>query len=209
MARPVTISDEQILDAAREVFLEEGFTAQTARIAARAGVSEGSLFNRFKTKAGLFLAAIGIPLVAPWHETLDRLSGKGDLRKNLVEIFRQMLDHDAKVMPRVMMLWASKGGARLSPPEIMKHLSREPGMEVPPPIRDIMKLGEFFAREMELRRMRRCDPRTAAIVFDSVVRSASLMGMLGAVPGIEIEPRDLPAALVKFLWPSFDPSPKR
>jgi hypothetical protein len=62
---------------------------------------------------------------------------------------------------------------------------------------------------MELRRMRRCDPRTAAIAFDSVVRSASLMGMLGAVPGIEIEPRDLPAALVKFLWPSFDPSPKR
>jgi hypothetical protein len=41
MARPVTISDEQILDAARAVFTEKGPRATTAEIAERAGVSEG------------------------------------------------------------------------------------------------------------------------------------------------------------------------
>jgi len=207
MARPVTISDEQILDAAREVFLEEGFTAPTARIADRAGVSEGSLFNRFKTKVGLFFAAIGVPMVSPWHETLDRFSGQGDLRKNLVEIFRQMLAHEAQVMPRIMMLWASKAGARTSPPEMLRRMAREAGMEAPPPIQDVLRLAAFFTREIELGRMRRCDPKAAAIVFDSVVRSASMMRMLGAVPGTE--GRDLPPAIVEFLWPSFAPTPKR
>ena len=51
MARPTVIRDEQILDAARIVFLERGVLATTAEVAQRAQVSEGSLFKRFKTKA--------------------------------------------------------------------------------------------------------------------------------------------------------------
>ncbi|MBU6163239.1 MAG: TetR family transcriptional regulator, partial [Myxococcales bacterium] len=38
MARPTTIDDEVILEAARQVFLEEGYAATTASIARRAGV---------------------------------------------------------------------------------------------------------------------------------------------------------------------------
>ena len=58
MPRPVTIQDSAILDAARRVFLVRGYSASTAEIARRAGVSEGSLFKRFRTKTALFLAAI-------------------------------------------------------------------------------------------------------------------------------------------------------
>jgi AcrR family transcriptional regulator len=50
MARPSTIFNQQILDAARAEFLAHGFTkASTVDIARRAGVSEGSIFNRFST----------------------------------------------------------------------------------------------------------------------------------------------------------------
>lgn len=50
----------RILDAARELFLANGYTrATTAAIAARAGVSEAMLFAAFGTKAGLLEALIG------------------------------------------------------------------------------------------------------------------------------------------------------
>lgn len=52
MARPVAIHDPTILDAAREVFLLRGAAATTAEVARRAGVSEGSIFKRYRTKHG-------------------------------------------------------------------------------------------------------------------------------------------------------------
>ena len=58
MARHPTIKDDSLLDAAREVFLERGVSATTAEVAARAGVSEGTLFKRFGTKSKLFECAM-------------------------------------------------------------------------------------------------------------------------------------------------------
>lgn len=58
MARPVTITDEQILDAAQSVLLEQGLDATTQAIAQQAGISEGTIFKRFKTKENLFVCAI-------------------------------------------------------------------------------------------------------------------------------------------------------
>jgi len=80
MARHATITDDQILDAARAVFIEEGFRARTSKVAQLAGVSEGTIFKRFETKERLFLAALQIPYPAPWHALLERLAGTGDVR---------------------------------------------------------------------------------------------------------------------------------
>jgi AcrR family transcriptional regulator len=60
MARPRTIDNETILDAARQVFLVRGFSATTAEIARKAGIAEGSIFRRYPTKNHLFLAAMGV-----------------------------------------------------------------------------------------------------------------------------------------------------
>ena len=64
MARTARITEERILEAAREVFLAEGFGAQTAKIAQRAGVSEGSIFKRFATKEALFYVLLAVVAVA-------------------------------------------------------------------------------------------------------------------------------------------------
>ena len=58
MPRPVSIQDEVILSAARELFLERGIDVATSEIAARAGVSQGTIFKRFRTKQALFNAAM-------------------------------------------------------------------------------------------------------------------------------------------------------
>ena len=44
--RPLSISDDTILDAAKAVFVEEGVGATTAKIAERAGISESVQIGR-------------------------------------------------------------------------------------------------------------------------------------------------------------------
>ena len=54
---------EQILLAARQVFLESGFTgARTREIADRAGITEAFLFRRFTSKEEMYQAAIEQPV---------------------------------------------------------------------------------------------------------------------------------------------------
>ncbi|MBU6161784.1 MAG: TetR family transcriptional regulator, partial [Myxococcales bacterium] len=66
MARKAVIRDDEILLAAREVFLESGPTATTAEVARRAGVSEGTLFKRYVTKKELIIAAMKMREEASW-----------------------------------------------------------------------------------------------------------------------------------------------
>ena len=64
VARTKTITNDALLAAARDVFLEKGFAASTRTIAQKAGVSEGLLFQRFPTKSELFFAAMVPPPLA-------------------------------------------------------------------------------------------------------------------------------------------------
>jgi AcrR family transcriptional regulator len=58
MGRQKTISDEQVLRVARDVFRAQGHTATTRAIAQAAGISEAVLYQRFGSKDELFFAAM-------------------------------------------------------------------------------------------------------------------------------------------------------
>ena len=107
MARPPSISNQQILDAARAVFLAHGFTrASTVDIARRARVSEGSIFNRFATKDDLFRAAMDE--AQPPALGLDRYIGQGDLRKNLIRITIESVHFLNSLLPKLMLRWSER-----------------------------------------------------------------------------------------------------
>ena len=86
MARPTVIENETILSAARAVFWERGLQSTSAEVARRAGISEGSVFKRYKTTPGLFEAAVAPEI----DELLQQLSllpsqaGNGNVLDNLV-----------------------------------------------------------------------------------------------------------------------------
>jgi AcrR family transcriptional regulator len=157
MARPVSIRDESIIAAAREVFLERGIQATTAEVAERAGVSEGSVFKRFKTKAELFEAAMGEELPKPaFLKNLTSRVGKGTIDESLFELGMEILAFFRELIPLMMMAWSNPGPnglpARIAGPN-------------PPPVRALNKLAGFFEAEMQRGRLRRHDAEVVARTF--------------------------------------------
>src|SRR4029079_11007196 len=106
MARPVSIKDETIIEAAKQVFLERGIQATTAEVAERAGVSEGTVFKRFRSKLDLFRAAMEDQLAVPdWTKQLHTRVGKGDPKENLFEMGMRIIAFFRELMPLMMMSW--------------------------------------------------------------------------------------------------------
>ncbi|MHC5933513.1 TetR/AcrR family transcriptional regulator [Nostoc sp.] len=166
MARTPRITNQQILEAARQVFLQQGFGASTLEIAQQAGISEASIFKRFSTKEELFFAAMGIPEKPLWVNELESLCGKGDLKENLINICVQIMEFYREVLPQIMML-RSRGNAM---PEL--------GGKEPRPMLDVKILTAFLEREINQNRLRPCDPQTVAhILVGSVMNYVFLEQM--------------------------------
>jgi AcrR family transcriptional regulator len=157
MARPPTIKDDDILRAAREVFLEQGIRATTAQVARRAGIAEGSIFYRFKTKADLFQAAMR-PHVEdpPFLAKLPARVGNGDLRESLVETGLEILEFLRGIFPLIMMSWSNPG------PSGLPALLDVPN---PPPLRVLKRVAGYFEAEMRAGRLARREPEVAARMF--------------------------------------------
>jgi AcrR family transcriptional regulator len=202
MARPSTISTDQILDAAREVFLERGFRATTAQVAKRARVAEGSLFKRFPTKHELFFAAMQPAMQdPPFLRAIEGRVGRGDVRENMVELGTQLLEFLRRMLPLLMMSWSNRPGELLPP-----HLSSND----PPPVRALRRTADYFRAEMKRGRLRRQDPEVLAralfggvqnYVFHELIRKSRRGGRQSS----EAFVRDL----VALLWAGAAPSRRK
>jgi len=157
MSRPVSIKDQTIIDAARSVFLEKGFGATTAEVAERAGVSEGTLFNRFRSKAELFQAAMH-PQFAElgWLADLEARVGQGDLQEQLTALAGAGVAFFRQLMPLVMMSYANPA------PNGLPEQLNQPD---PPPLRALQRLTRYFEAEIRLGRLRPVDPEILARMF--------------------------------------------
>lgn len=156
MARPVSIDDDEILAAAREVFLAHGVRGTTAEVAARAGVSEGSIFKRWKTKEELFRAAMrGDRTGEPdFIRGLMQRVGKGDLREHLIEIGILAAHFFEKIVALHMHSFAGRA------PEDDVW-----GPGEPPPIATRKVMAGYFEAERHAGRIRNVDTDVLARTF--------------------------------------------
>ena len=96
MGRPPLVSREEIIAAARDVFVREGLGASIRDVAAVAGISEAAIFKRFSTKAALIVAAMAPPtpdlakLLGPLDQS-DLRAALAETMANIVAYFREML----------------------------------------------------------------------------------------------------------------------
>ena len=80
--------DEAILDAALELFREDGYRGVTIEgVAARAGVGKASVYRRYPTRAALVVDAVRIRLCLI-HDLVDT----GDLRADLLAMMQPLID---------------------------------------------------------------------------------------------------------------------
>lgn len=153
--RPPKIDSEHLLNVARQVFLEQGIRATTQEVADRAGVSEGTLFHRFKSKEGLFRQAMQLPE----DDVPEMLIGAVDsivglpAEEALQRLAQALLDIGRVAIPLMMMSWSNPvcGG----PPE----------RQVPRFRAFIKSLAGFFEAEMVAGRMRQADAEIVARAF--------------------------------------------
>lgn len=111
----------RILDAAEELFAEEGFDATpTARIADAAEVPKGLVFYYFPHKIDLLLALLQERLPAPASHTADGVVRRGDPAGSLVQLHRSLgLDtHDSLTLRTIIF---RESGTH---PEVRAHLLR-------------------------------------------------------------------------------------
>lgn len=106
MARPRSISDEQIHEAAREVLVEYGPSVPVARIAEKLGLSHSALFGRVGTKKQLLLDALG-PGRPRAVELLAEAPPPEGARERLVEILADLMAFFRQVVPSLIVLRAA------------------------------------------------------------------------------------------------------
>jgi AcrR family transcriptional regulator len=198
MGRPPKITDEAILAAARQVFLDQGIGASTVDIAARAGISEASIFKRFSTKQALFLAAIGLTKPPDWVKALSTQVPTAAIKTELIAIVGAMLAFYQEVLPRVIMLMAPG----CPPPSVQFP---------PPPVRDSQLLALFLQRAIDQGYLRNCNAATIAHMIvgaiSNYVATRTLMNNLttASPPVQSLEPSVFLHHLMETLWVSIAP----
>jgi AcrR family transcriptional regulator len=201
MPRPQAFTDDQLLAAAREVFLERGVLATTAEVAARAGVAEGTLFYRFKTKAALFQAALRPDMEEPhWLASLEALAATEDLEAALCSLGVEVLTHFRKAVPLLMLQ-----GSNPLPARAAAGAPAGPGEHAP--AQAVRRLSAFFEAHMRAGRLRPAPPDVTARVFLGGFMNYAFheaMAPEAATPHAPAEPyvREVVALLLSGLAPT-------
>jgi AcrR family transcriptional regulator len=184
MGRPPKITNEEILAAARQVFLEHGSNVSTLAIAEKAGISEAAIFKRFATKQTLFLAAMGITEVREWVNRLSNSTPTAAIKAELIEICGKMLDFYLEVMPRVFMMMTHSN-------------SPHPPVVPPPPVRDTQLLAGYLDRAIAQGHLKPCDTITVAhLIVGAMTHYVVTQNIAGKWPMATPLPTIQPLAIV-------------
>jgi AcrR family transcriptional regulator len=201
MARPTVIRTETILEAARAVFLEKGITATSSEVAVRAGVSEGSLFKRFKTKGELFRAAMGVDVNSLPSSliALEGRVGKGTVEDNLVEAGLIAIEGFQRIFPFMMMSWSN--------PKVPGCLPDGLDTADPPPLRAQRFVAAYLEAEIELGRIRPIEPKTLARAYMGALSAYVFSEMLvSRSGGHSLDSQSYVRDLVGALWSGMRPA---
>src|SRR3974390_1203300 len=128
MARPKTISDEDLLAVARKLFRAQGHAVSTRQVAEAAGISEAILYQRFGNKDELFFAAMA-PGAPDVEEVLGPEAPDAGAREYLRTVAGRMADYFGEVLPLAVRLIThpsfdskSLGRAQVAPEQLRQGL---------------------------------------------------------------------------------------
>ena len=165
MSRPRQVTDERIIEVARQVFLEHGASVSTTVIASRLGISQPALFKRFGTKQGLLIAALRPTFPPPWLQAV--MAGPNDepIRDQLASLAGSMSAFFRELVPRFSVLF----GCGMRPQELFDDLP------VQPPVVAHQVVAAWFSTAMQRGRIRTTDTRIVARAFIGALHSNAFL----------------------------------
>ena len=204
MPRPVSIQDDVILRAAKEIFLEKGWDATTSEIAAKAGVSHGIIFKRFKTKQALFQSAMQDQ--SNWGQAVPTLLksslGRKDVETTLVELGTLFVEKFLVMIPALMMAWSNKQETE-NPAESATAANKERATMA---LQAVKTIAAYLEAECRLGRIRKIDFEVVAQAFvGSLWHHSFLEVMLTDWRSSPAKERRYVRRLVKALWSGIAP----
>jgi AcrR family transcriptional regulator len=191
MARPRTIDDAVILRAARELFLRKGASLTTAEVAKKAGVAQGTLFKRYKTKGALFRAAMQTEAM-PWMGSVERDAAK-NLPKALRTLGHALVAFGRTAVPILIMSWSNRDTLGVE----------KPGPDGRIPFRPVQDLRQFFETQAKAGRLRVANPTVLAGAFFGAMLNYALVELL--LEGHPVPESEFIRAYVKMLWEGVEP----
>lgn len=191
MPRPRTIEDDKLLAIAREVLRKRGHTATIRDVARAAKISPGVLYQRFRDKEDLFLAALA-PTVP---KVTDHNPDDDDPREFLAAFAAQVKDHFRAALPAILLLATHP---RYSA-KLMKEVHRH------------NRAGEIAAilvlrlqRWQQLGKVRVPSPPAFAGTFVHTLHSMALRELLGGEKERRTPPSEM-RPLVQAWWDGLRP----
>ena len=120
----------ELLDAALDLFVEKGFAATKAEeVAARAGVSKGTLFLYFPSKEELFKAVVRDNIsgrFAEWNQEFDSFDGStADMVRYCMKVWWQRIG--ATMLYTAYSMSRGRNSPRSTPRRRMRRTSSVPG----------------------------------------------------------------------------------
>ncbi len=189
MVRPRQFSDDEILDVARQCFIEHGPSVSTNLIADAAGVSQATLFKRFGTKHELMIKALTLNGKVEALQLMAQGPGPGELRAQLLHLAMTMTTMFDRMIPCLMTMWASG--------QCVADLFPEP--EEAPPVLARRALTAFFAKAQEQGRMAPGDAESRAMAFIGAVKELAFQQHMFR----RAQPRKDPAAYAEAVVDTF------
>jgi AcrR family transcriptional regulator len=153
MARPKAVADTEILRVARDVFLTQGASVSVAEIASHLGVSHTTLFNRFGSKEGLLVAALGVPESIEWVRDLAAGPDDRAIPEQLIEHGKVLAAYFQRLQQGMAILQAAGiGRDRI-------YADRTAGST---PARGFQAMVEWLSKAQAAGRLAQCDTQALA-----------------------------------------------
>ena len=183
--RPETERREEILDAARKVFLMSGYAGATVReIAAVADVNDAVLYRSFSTKEQMFEEAIAAPLEEAVNAAFRPVPGDPEVREVSEEFVGDLLEAMRDIAPLLLaVLGDAERGAMFYQHRFQPALRR---------LREVIEtnLPKWSHRDF--------DPDLAAMAVVGMCLFITLHNRFGDTP--TGEPHQIAPELLSIVW---------
>lgn len=195
MGRTKTISDDDVLRHAREIFRAGGHAASTRDVARAAGISQAVLYQRFGSKEDLFARAM-TPDPPDLVELLGPYPPRG-ARADLKRIAERLTDYLASLVPTLLHVLAHPGFGH---EQLIRWHTQLPFHHL------LEGLTERFRQLREDGLIGRADPASAAKAFLASVHAAAVVQAFAYPNGHQAPARPMDGVLA-VLWHGLAPMP--